>query len=77
MTDLFSIDPILRNPNVLTSWLVGDLIPDIELMDDETVVNGVFIILDRFLGKKYNVTKPDKLIRWVIVIYTIGCNKNK
>ncbi|CAG9861334.1 unnamed protein product [Phyllotreta striolata] len=61
------IMPCTRNPNVLRFWFNGVLVPEIELLSDEVLVDGVDFITRKFLGKDYNVTKPDKMIhsRWV------------
>ncbi|RZC35118.1 Amino oxidase and/or NAD binding 8 domain containing protein [Asbolus verrucosus] len=63
LTELFSIIPVEHNPNVLIGWLTGDMIPQIELMANETLVDGIEFLLNKFVGHKYNITKPDAIIR--------------
>ncbi|CAH1111686.1 unnamed protein product [Psylliodes chrysocephalus] len=50
------------NPNVLIAWFSGNLVPEIELISDETLSDGLTYLNKKFLGHAYNVTKPDKII---------------
>lgn len=65
VTNLFSINPAAQNPNVLSAWVCGDTIPEVETMDDETIINDVSLLLNIFLSKKYNITKPERIVRYV------------
>ncbi|XP_044263973.1 spermine oxidase-like [Tribolium madens] len=63
LTEFFCVVPVDRNPNVLVGWLTGSMVPEIELMTNETLINGLEFVLNKFLGHKYNITGPDSIIR--------------
>lgn len=55
--------PTERNPNVLTFWVTGTSVPEVEKLSDEELINGTLNVLKRFLGNQYNITEPESLIR--------------
>jgi spermine oxidase len=63
LTELFSVVPAPNNPHVLVAWLTGDMIPEIESMANDTMIQGLEFALKKFLGHEYNITKPDAIIR--------------
>ena len=51
------------NPNVLSAWFAGPNVPDIEKLDDETLLKGIKIVFDIFFSHKYNTIMPDYMVR--------------
>ncbi|XP_018570286.1 peroxisomal N(1)-acetyl-spermine/spermidine oxidase-like [Anoplophora glabripennis] len=51
-----------QNPHVLVAWFTGPLIPAIEILPNEVLINGIYFSLEKFLGHIYRVTKPDSII---------------
>jgi hypothetical protein len=39
------------------------MIPEIESMANDTMIQGLEFALKKFLGHEYNITKPDAIIR--------------
>ncbi|KAF2905638.1 hypothetical protein ILUMI_00540 [Ignelater luminosus] len=57
--------PTPYNPNVLQTWFCGENVPKIELLPDEEIINGLMLMLNRFVGKYFeNITTPDSLLRF-------------
>lgn len=52
-----------QNPHVLVVWFTGPLIPAIELLPNEILINGIYFALEKFLGYTYRVSKPDSIIQ--------------
>ncbi|XP_017785342.1 PREDICTED: spermine oxidase-like [Nicrophorus vespilloides] len=63
LLNFMSVLPLERNPNALSAWITGDLVPEIEKTSNETLIDGLHFALDKFLGHKFNITKPDKILR--------------
>ncbi|RZB41681.1 uncharacterized protein BDFB_007270 [Asbolus verrucosus] len=51
------------NPGVLIAWLTGDFVPEIEQTPVETLKDGCNYLLNKFLGKDYNITTPDGILK--------------
>lgn len=51
------------NPRVLTAWVTTDFVPLIEDTPLNVLKEGCFYFLKKFLGKSYNVTAPDYILR--------------
>ncbi|CAH1154538.1 unnamed protein product [Phaedon cochleariae] len=51
-----------NNPKVLVAWFTGKLVPEIELLSNDTLARGITYVHEEFMGHIYNVTLPDKLI---------------
>ncbi|KAB0791287.1 hypothetical protein PPYR_03087 [Photinus pyralis] len=64
ITTIYCIIPLQKNPNVLSVWFIGKLVPEIEQLSDETIINGVMHVMRQFLSEDYpNISRPDQLIR--------------
>ncbi|KAB0795403.1 hypothetical protein PPYR_12242 [Photinus pyralis] len=63
-TRILSIFPNQKNPNVLSAWYSGELVPEIEKLTDDTIIDGLMHILPQFLADEYpNITRPDRILR--------------
>lgn len=51
------------NSGVLVAWVTGELIPELETTPDDILKAGCVYLLRKFLGKDYNVTEPDKILK--------------
>ncbi|KAG5882184.1 hypothetical protein JTB14_016452 [Gonioctena quinquepunctata] len=60
MNMIFKAD---NNPNVMTAWFTGSLVPVIELLPEELLTRGIHFVMKKFLGHVYNVGKPEKILR--------------
>lgn len=62
ITSIFSFSQT-ANPNVLDAWVSGSLVPEIEQISEKTIKDGVYFVTQKFFGRRFNVSKPDKIIR--------------
>ncbi|XP_063932798.1 spermine oxidase-like [Zophobas morio] len=62
------LSKVPHNPNVFSLWAVGDLIPEIEKSSEDVLLRGCNYLIKKFLGKNYNITNADRIIRsqWAI-----------
>lgn len=51
------------NPNVLSAWFTGNLVPVIEVLPEETIRDGMYYILNKFLGHLFKISKPHKVLQ--------------
>lgn len=63
LTELYSVYPVAHNPNVLIAWLTGEVVPEVERMEEETMIPGIEYLLKKFMGHKYNISKLDAIIK--------------
>ncbi|KAJ8963210.1 hypothetical protein NQ318_018676 [Aromia moschata] len=63
LTNLFTVVKVERNPRVLVAWFTGDMVPVIELMPEDRVINGIHYALNKFLGNKFRISKVDRIVR--------------
>lgn len=52
-----------KNPNMLVAWFTGKFVPDIELLPNSTIIEGIMHVLIKFFGRQYKVTKPVRILR--------------
>lgn len=57
------ITKVTANPNVLIAWVSSDIISELEQVSEEILMRGSMHLIRRFLGKDFNVTNADKIIR--------------
>ncbi|KAJ8945013.1 hypothetical protein NQ317_009907 [Molorchus minor] len=53
---------IPNNPNVVILFFSGSMVPEIEKTDDQVLIEGIMYMFRKFLGDKYNVVNPDKML---------------
>ncbi|EFA06712.1 spermine oxidase [Tribolium castaneum] len=59
LTDFLKVP---HNPKVWVWWISGDLIPELEKLPPETMKAGFVYVLDKFLGKNYNVSEIEAIV---------------
>lgn len=50
-------------PRVLCAWISGKFAKQIELLSDIEISDGLYLLLEMFLNKKYNIPKFDQILR--------------
>ncbi|XP_051157870.1 uncharacterized protein LOC127279516 [Leptopilina boulardi] len=60
---LIGFEIVEHKPRLLEGWISGNYSREMEKLNDEQVKNHCTEVLQRFLGKKYNITKPTGMIR--------------
>ncbi|XP_044017962.1 spermine oxidase-like isoform X1 [Aphidius gifuensis] len=75
LIDVFSFFTVDCQPRVLCGWITGESSRFIETLSDDEVKDGLCDLLDKFLGKHYNIPAPDKFIRskWYTDKHFRGC----
>ncbi|CAK9807642.1 Peroxisomal N(1)-acetyl-spermine/spermidine oxidase, partial [Anthophora quadrimaculata] len=75
LCDVFGFIPVDYQPRVLCTWISGKCARQMELLSDNDVSNGLYLLLDMFLSKAYNIPKFDKMIRssWYTDEHFRGC----
>ncbi|KAF5287615.1 hypothetical protein FQA39_LY15818 [Lamprigera yunnana] len=63
LENLYEFHTTDKNPNVLVAWFSGLFVPEIELLPDDLLQNGITFVLKKFFGDRYNVSKADGMIR--------------
>ncbi|KAK5638644.1 hypothetical protein RI129_012939 [Pyrocoelia pectoralis] len=61
ITAIVYILPVLRSPNILAAWYVGEFVPEIESSSNDTIIKGITYTLNLFLGQ--DIPRPEKIIR--------------
>ncbi|XP_051157740.1 spermine oxidase-like [Leptopilina boulardi] len=60
---LVGFDLVEHKPKLLEGWLAGNYTREMEKLSDEEILNHCIEVLQRFLGKTYNITTPSGMIR--------------
>ena len=55
--------PVQENSTILRGWIIGDAARYAETLSDEEFLNGLMILFKKFLGSKYDIPKPEALLR--------------
>ena len=60
---------------MLCAWISGKYAKHMELLSDNNVSDGLYLLLEMFLGKTYNVSKFDQILRssWYMDKHFRGC----
>ena len=58
-----AIVKVPNNANVFVVWVSGELVPEIEKVSEDVLLRGCNYVIKKFLGKDYNVTDADKILR--------------
>lgn len=64
--DIFGFFVLDYFPTVLIVWIGGPMVKQIENLSDQIVVNGCLRVLKHFLKEKYDGTKPEETIRYIL-----------
>ncbi|XP_044259616.1 spermine oxidase-like isoform X2 [Tribolium madens] len=60
---LYGFYVIDSHPDVLLGWVVGPMVGEVELLSDDVVIDGCMFLLKKFVGGKYDITQPEKILR--------------
>lgn len=63
LCDVFSLFTVAYQPNLLCAWIVGKNARHMETLSDVNVLDGLYLLLKRSFGKRYDVVKPTKILR--------------
>ncbi|XP_076240610.1 uncharacterized protein LOC143183085 [Calliopsis andreniformis] len=75
LCDIFAFIPVDYQPRVLCAWISGKHAKEIELLSDNDISDGLYLLLEMFLSKTYNISKFDQMLRssWYTDEYFRGC----
>ncbi|KAG5882181.1 hypothetical protein JTB14_016449 [Gonioctena quinquepunctata] len=62
LTFLSMVIGVDNNPNVMTAWFTGRLVPAIELLPEELITRGIHFVMKKFLDHIHDVRKPEKIL---------------
>ncbi|KAF2890522.1 hypothetical protein ILUMI_15651 [Ignelater luminosus] len=63
LLNMLSLESMHEKSNIVTAWCGGEFVPEIEKLTDHLVIDGLMYILNKFLGDKYNITRPHAILR--------------
>lgn len=63
LCDVFKFFTVDNQPQLLCGWIVGPNAKFIETLEDETVLNEFYFLIKKFLGQKYDIPKPQCIMR--------------
>lgn len=63
LCDVFAFISVDYQPRVLCAWISGKFAKQMELLSDNDVSDGLYLLLEMFLSKTYNIPKFDQMIR--------------
>ena len=68
LEDINGFYVIDSDSTTLLGWLVGEFVPEVELLDDQIVENGCMFLLDKFIGHKYRIPYPTDTL-WLVCFF--------
>ncbi|KAJ3638720.1 hypothetical protein MTP99_002063 [Tenebrio molitor] len=68
VAQILELITVPHNSNAWSGWISGDLLQEIEKLSDETMKMGIKYVVNKFLGKTYNVTEITEIVKstWTI-----------
>lgn len=63
LCDVFAFISVDYQSRVLCAWISGKFAKQIELLSDIEISDGLYLLLEMFLSKKYNIPKFDQILR--------------
>lgn len=63
MTDITGFFFVENQPRMLCSWVHGNAAKEMEKSSDEVVINSAYSLLKKFLGKHFEIPKPEAVAR--------------
>ncbi|XP_076759373.1 peroxisomal N(1)-acetyl-spermine/spermidine oxidase [Xylocopa sonorina] len=63
LCDVFALLSVDYQPRVLCAWISGKFAKEMELLSDSDVSDGLYLLLETFLNKTYNIPKFDQMLR--------------
>lgn len=70
-----SIYRLEQNPQALSVWFTGEFVPDLELLDEHILIEGILFMLNKFFGDLYFIPYPDKMIRYIFILNIFSQSK--
>ncbi|XP_065558033.1 peroxisomal N(1)-acetyl-spermine/spermidine oxidase-like [Artemia franciscana] len=72
--DILGFYTVRKNPNMLVGWIFGAAARSMEILPEEQVLEDCYQCLKKYLGTRYTIPKPTKIIRstWYSNPYTRG-----
>ncbi|KAJ3666727.1 hypothetical protein Zmor_002159 [Zophobas morio] len=64
LEDIYGFYVIDDQPNVLVGWLVGEMVEKVEMLSDDLVMDGCMHLLRKFVGKTFDITPPNGMLRF-------------
>ncbi|KAG8337821.1 hypothetical protein J6590_015491 [Homalodisca vitripennis] len=66
--------PVVNHDRMLCAWFSGPGCRTVEGLSDEQVTEGLMELLDKLVGKMYNISQPEGILRsdWGTYPYTLG-----
>ncbi|XP_031773842.1 spermine oxidase isoform X1 [Apis florea] len=63
LCDVFAFISVDYQSRVLCAWISGKFAKQMELLSDIEISDGLYLLLEMFLSKKYNIPKFDQILR--------------
>ena len=63
MVDITGFFFVENQPRMLCSWIRGKAAKEMEKFPDEVVINSTYNLLNKFLGKHFEIPKPEAVAR--------------
>ncbi|XP_018364708.1 PREDICTED: uncharacterized protein LOC108762270 isoform X3 [Trachymyrmex cornetzi] len=63
LCDVFSFFIVAYQPNLLCAWITGKNARHMETLSDTDVFDGLYLLLKKSFGKRYNIVKPTRILR--------------
>lgn len=63
LCDVFEFFTVDYQPTILCAWIYGQSARHIETLSDVDITEKLYLLLEIFLGKTYNIQRPDNMIR--------------
>ncbi|KYN06719.1 Peroxisomal N(1)-acetyl-spermine/spermidine oxidase, partial [Cyphomyrmex costatus] len=63
LCDVFTFITVAHQPNLLCAWITGKNARHMETLSDDSVFDGLYLLLKKSLESHYNVTKPIRMLR--------------
>ncbi|XP_054009840.1 spermine oxidase-like isoform X1 [Hylaeus anthracinus] len=63
LCDVFAFIPVDYQSRVLCAWISGKYAKQMELLPDNDVSDGLYLLLEMFLDKAYDIPKFDRILR--------------
>lgn len=63
LEDIFGFYTIDSHPQVLLVWVVGGLVPEVEMLGDDVVQEACGFLLKKFLGNSFDIPNIENVLR--------------
>lgn len=66
LEDVFGFYVIDSHPDVLLGWMVCEHVREYERLSDDIVLEGCMFLLNKFVGRLYDVQPPEEILRLLV-----------